>query len=406
MTPLFTDAKNGVYLLAWEDDHISIRVDRLVEDSKHVVSGEITIREHTTDRPRHIHQTRINFTSTGGKGGLRKELEGLWPSFDWKEAIEYTSVKVLEAYREGEPVFRVSDIPPSEAVAYRVRPFVMEGKANMMFGPGGILKSYMGLYWSILVDTALGVGVEPECEPGTVLYLDYETDQDDFRRRVEYIQRGLGIQDANDSSILYRFCTHPLSSDIVHIQQVVAEENVDLVVVDSAGPACGGDLESARDVLRFFAALRSLRTSSLIIGHTQKNADSKTPLGSGYWTNMPRNIWQVKGSQEDDSSEATVVFSDFKRNSRDRMRPLAYRANFMGDALSIQPIEASVIPEAVESMTLGSRIKLLLADGKRTCPDIAHSLGAKEDMVRLTLNRGRDKGFVKLGESWGLLTIS
>lgn len=396
-------ASGGAYLLEFAEEQITVRIDRLLENSHFEVSGEMSIRSATPEAAKHIHQARLNMTSTTARRTLAKALMELWPLGGWDDAIEYSCVLVLEAFRQGEPAKKVMDIPKREAIRYRIRPYVLEGKANLMFGPGGIAKSFMAQWWSVLVDsyTLEANGTRTECEPGVVLYLDYETDEDDFRDRIAALHEGLGIKEV-DSTILYRFCHQPLPNDMAAIERICAEHKVDYLVVDSAGPACGGDLENAQAVLRYFSALRALKITTLTIGHTQKNADAKTPLGSAYWINMPRNIWQARGTEPGDH-ESVIVLSHFKANSLEKHQPAAYRLRF-GAGVVIEATQPNLIPEAVEAMGLRQRMALAMKDGGKTVVELATGLQAKEDVVRTTLNRYRDKNFVKIdGLRWGNL---
>ena len=391
----------GVYLLLWEQEHLSIRIDRIIEDSHHLVSGEVTIRSVIPNR--HLHQARLNLTSTIARKTLVRAMEEIWSGHDWPSAIEYAAVLVLEKYREGEPAKRVEDIPKREGLTYRIHPFILERQPNLLFGPGGIAKSFLGQWWSVLVDT--GAQTPLACEPGKVLYLDYETDEDDFVNRIEKIQAGMDEEGRFlASNVYYRFCAQPLAHDIAAIERICAEIGVNFLVVDSAGPACGGDLEDPRSVLRYFSALRALKLTSLTIGHTQKNADVKTPLGSTYWINAPRRIWQAKGSQEEGDHESTIVLSDFKRNSTERVAPAAFRFKFEQDCIRIERADTRGIPEALDAMGLRERIKVVLTDGARDSKEIAEALHEKEDVVRMTLNRGREKGVFRrlAGYKWGL----
>ena len=105
------------------------------------------------------------------------------------------------------------------------------------------------------------MGLNPE--PGNILMLDYESDADEHQARVRAISKGLGID--VPSNIYYRYCYQSIAADIEQVQRHVLDKDIDLVIVDSASPACGGEPESAEATTKCFSALRSLRKAIIMM---------------------------------------------------------------------------------------------------------------------------------------------
>lgn len=389
----------GVYRFTWESG-LTIQLDKLREDSRLGTTGEILVRWEGIG---HIHQIRYNLLSNIGRNGVAKFCLGRMPEQDWDAFIELVSRRTIEAFRAGEPVVRLGDVVVSDSLRYRLMPILVDKEANLIYGEGGLGKSMISAVFATMIQEGLAVGhLEPE--PGPVLYLDYEASKEDQARRFAKIYRGLGYQCKVE--VLHRFCFMPLSHDVQEIQRAVIEHNIQLVVVDSAGPACGGEPESAAAVIPFFTALRSLRVTSLIVAHKAKNTNGVGPFGSVYWLNMPRNVYEVKRIQEQEAATMHLLLRHVKANDGTLQRPTGVRLDFLPDMVTFHLEDAADVPEFASEVPIRERLRAALQHGKRTVKELADELDVKEDSVRLTLNRGRDKDFVRVEDGWGLASVS
>ena len=299
----------GIYELVWLQEQVAIRVDRLHENSGSSLTGEILVKSLLPGMPSHLHQARLNLTSTAARRTLAKHLEERNPEAIWADIVEQACVLVLQSYREGEPVLTVNDIAPRQGSRFRLDPFVLEGHPNMIFGAGGVGKSLLAVYFAVLVSAGHHRnGLSPM--PGNVLYLDYETSPEELRERVAAIEAGLG--EPGFSNIFYRFSHQPIANDIEQIQRIVSDKQIEFVVIDSMGPACGADPNSPEAVIAYFTALRSLRIASLTIDHVAKNANTPTPYGSVYKTNLCRSVYAGRP----DATPAHASCQDFSKPSR------------------------------------------------------------------------------------------
>ena len=394
----------GLYRLRWEDLAIIATLDRIREDSHHMVTAEITVKSAAPGTPTHLHgPARLNLTSTASRRTLAKALSDRVNNVDWYAVIEQTCVMVLENLRIGEPIIDLSTYVPVEQAEYRLEPLLVEKQANLFYGPGGIGKSYLAAFLALLIDIPwTAAGFIPE--PGKVLYLDYEAGANELHERLEGLRRGLDIE--VPCQVLYRFCHQPLASDMAEIQRLIVEHKIELVIVDSVGLACGGEPESAEVVLRYFSALRSFRTTSLSIDHVAKHGQEKTPFGSIYKMNVSRSVWEIKGTQEPGEDKLRLGLFHRKVNRGRLCGPLGLCFNFEEDgSVSVKREDIRDVPELAEGLSLKSRIASELRRGPMTVKEIADELSSPESTIRVVLNRWKGKHFIKLGDTWGNLVM-
>jgi hypothetical protein len=399
MSDSFT-AVAGIYTLTWEQEALVIRIDRLTEDSRHNVSGEILIRSGG----RHVHQARMNLTSTRSRQDVASQCDKRVGDVDWTSFIEESSVGVLEKFRAGEPVIDLATYTPSAGSKYKMYPLLLEGQANLLYGLGGSGKSYL----ATMIAAKVSKGYQDESgnvhAPERVLYLDYETGADEIYGRLSAIQLGLGLEPTPD--ILYHSSSQALSVEIEQIQRVVAEEDVQLVIVDSVAYACGGEAETSQPATNYSNALRSLRTTTLSIGHVSKDVRASTPYGSVFWFNGARSIWEVVRSQDSGTNTLNLGLIHRKVNNGPVAMPLGYQVSFENDCVYFNEQEISMVPEAEEKLPLRERIEHLLAsEGELAVSDIAQMLERAEGTVRKTLHRSSQFRVSKNGQQpshWGL----
>jgi hypothetical protein len=300
----------------------------------------------------------------------------------------------LDHWRQGEPVVNLGTVQPSPEPSYRLRPFLLEKEATLIYGDGGIGKSYVAAYLASQVDQGVKLG---RYEPiqGRVLYLDYETNRDIAARRFQALAKGFGFGAA--SNVLYRFCYQPLPADITEIQKIVAEEDIEFVVVDSAGPACGGDPESASSAINYFTALRSLRRTSLTIAHRSKSG-SVGPFGSVYWVNYPRATYELKKAQETGESAMHVAMIHRKVNEGQLQAPVAFRFTFQPGAITVAEEAMGDVPAFATELPLGEQLSRALDEhGPQTAKDLAEMTGLNLGSVQVILSR--EKTFQRVGNN-------
>ena len=388
-----------LWRVSFLDEQVKITVNRLVDEPKSLW-GEWTIKANFPGLAypwMQVHHEGMNLLSTAKKR-MAKVLTDLYPAIAWTIIIDKTAELVIEKHRQGEPVIQLKDLPPKESLSYRVAPLLVENQPTLLYGLGGKGKSLVSQYLACLVAEGYPVGnLQPE--PGPVMLCDYETDQDTVGRNLAMIHKGSGIEDG--SSIFYRRMGQPLVNEIESIQGDVLEHGIQMVIVDSAGPAVGGGAESAEGAIKYFSALRNLNTTTLTISHKAKNADNG-PFGSVFWTNVARNVYRLQSESESENRLHLGLFNE-KSNFR-KGQPFGLRVDFEDDKITFTEENPKTRPEMMEHLSLGDQLEAIIRDGKGqpwTVKDLAEELGGNEASVRTILNRG--KKFTQLPDGgWGL----
>ena len=401
-TPIVADHA-GIYTFTFDTDRIRATVDRITEDSKHNVHGEVLITLSTAlvSTQGHLYRTRLNLLSTSAKKATARLL-GERMDLDWDMILESVCHHVLERHRMGEPVVALGDVVINDQVKYRVAPLVTDGEHNLLYGDSGIGKSLIAGYLAFIVSEGiLDCGLVPL--PGPVLYLDYETSQDVTARRFRAFHVGFALDYA--PQVLYRFCHQPVAGDIQSIQRAVADNGIQLGLGDRAGPACGGEPESAQSALSFFAALRSLRCTTLTIAHKAKN-HGVGPFGSMFWTAYPRNVYEVKKVQDQGASAIHLGLFHRKVNDGELLRPRGFTFAFDGGGVTVSATDMRHIPEFEGELSTGERLNAILADGAMSVGDLATALDVPQSSISMVFKRNSGERFCKLPDGrWGLRAI-
>lgn len=387
----------GLYRLRWEDEQIVIHVERLYENSHFEVSCELQINTLSPASPTHLHGgTRLNITSAESRRRLAKYLnEDVSPN-NWTAILEQTSVMVLAEWRKGAPVIELAQHAVKEALGMRVAPILQERQATVFYGEGDTLKSFMALFLAVLVKSGeKQAGLVPE--PGNVLYLDYETDEDTMWERAGMIATGLGL--GIPEGLYYRYMHQPLAADIEQIKRIVLDRGIEFVVVDSAAPAVM-EPESASMTTEYFRALRSLRITSLTIAHLAKNTKVAAPFGSIYWRNLPRANFEVKASRE--FKHVIVGLKNTKSNNRRRLHDLGFTFEFDNDLVVVEKAEVMDVPELARGLSPLERILGALSHGARTLDNLEEELQLPKATISQALSKHQDH-FIQLSRGvWGV----
>lgn len=398
----------GVYTLRWPEEYLDIRVDR-VRTTQWGVYGELLVTTHAPGMHPHIlGPDQYNLTSTQAKITVTKHLLQAVNTLNWSAILEQVCYRVVEAHRAGAPAIQVAGHEVVESLGMRVAPLLQEKQPTIFFGEGDSLKSFFATFLSVIVQTGqVTAGLTPM--PGNALYLDYETDIDTFWDRVNLITSGLGV--AIPDGLYYRSMVGSLADEAPGINKLITENKINMLVVDSAAPATITP-EDAKEVIPFFAALRAMDVTSLIIAHETKAARGVGlyPFGSGFWRNLPRSIFYIKADRH--GEDVVISVKHTKANNGRRIRAMGFTFAFTNTDVKITQAEAKDSPVLARDLGPTERIRQMLADGRlRTVVEITEELNddledgdkTSQNTVGVTLNRGaKDGKLVNLSGKWGL----
>lgn len=387
----------GGYKFTWKStENIDIKVSRLHSSRDGGLKGELYI---TTTQPGynpHIFLGQFNFTSSRSRKELSNQLKPVY-DVDWEAIFEQLIVNTVELVRRGDPVEDIiadnEDLDPPNHI---VEPYVIENYPNVFFGDPGSFKSTMAIV--IMAAITLPWHQNPlrlkvPRDPVMTLMLDWETDRATVEWQLSCFQRGMGT---GVIPIKYRRCSLPLHQDLEQIQNAIAETNAKLIVIDSLGLACGGELNEAGTAIAFFSALRQLKVTSLILAHTSKDklSSNKSIYGSVYFEAQARNIWHLIKKQEPGTDELDLILKNTKSPPfRKRFQDLSYHVEFDDKSMVVKNQDPKNVKD-VEEMSTQDRILVSISESPKSPIELAKDLNISPDVARQRILNLKSKGLI------------
>ena len=411
--PEIKDIAEGT-VFEWEKGRVTILVSRLRSHRDGRVTGRIRIRTNASGFSPHLHESDFNFSGPQARRTLAQNLaEDYADLTNWKETLEQLCVKMLEKLQEGEPTVEILSGDDAEPPPPLLPPFLIEGQPTIIYGERGASKTNFALLLAaMLQDEGLANEFEhigPRARPAEVLFLDYESDLKTIRFLLSRIQRGMGTPQLG---IHYRRRAFPLSDDIEQVKLILERTGAGLIIIDSLGMAAGGDLNATEPALRFWAAQRTLNMTTLIMAHTAKNTEDKrkTVYGNAYYENESKVIWEIRKSQEQDSSEMDIAL--FHRKSapfQGYHKPIGlhfvYQGEGMNERLVVTPGRPQTVSDFLGLLSVRTQILELLKSGPKTAENLAEMIDRKTGHISKELTKLKSGNFViQLGaQQWGLI---
>lgn len=390
-------------LFEWPQHGVILSFAHLHEGSEGI-HGEILI---TSTAIGELHWARINLASTPAREGLVKKLEKALPATPWRPVLDQACRQAAIALRVGEPI--VPLLPkPAGATRHLVGKVLLAEETNVIFGDGGSGKSLFALALAVAVATGtdLPAGLRPAAA-APVLYLDWESCLEEHQDRLAGLLAGLGRRDA--PGIFYRPMARALADEATTLRAEISRLKVGFVIVDSYGPACGAEPETADPAIRMMNALRSFAPATrLVVAHVSKasaeHRGPSRPYGSVYVTNLARSVWEVRRSEDDGGDDLNLGLFHRKVNRGRLLPPLGLRLTFDTTGIFLGSQDLQHQPDLLARASLAYRLQKALAAGARTLPELIEDSGATKDTVTRTLRRLRGSGKVITVEPdrWGL----
>lgn len=288
---------------------------------------------------------------------------------------------------------------------YIIDDFLLANSFNMLFARGGSGKSFIALAAALAVqnaDTLENKLIFKPKERRNVLYIDWEGDFRTLSARYSKIVRGLELNENIRSEQIeppfYLSMVRPLAEQIVEITKFIEEQEIGLVIIDSVGLACGAAIEEQATALAFFQAARELLVRNctvFAITHMSKAAmtsDLKTPIGSIYFENMPRIIWQLIGEVNGDTTRTQMLI---RKSNIGTLPSIGINLHF-DDVLSYVTIEAADNSNLVVDDNVVADVLDALSDIPQgtTLRKLATDLGYSTAEVREALRKLEKQGKV------------
>jgi len=400
--------KQGLaYILRWEEG-VEMKLERLYQHRDYHVDAEITVLDFNELNPHLVGPWRGSITKTFRS--LIKELEEESNREDWNKRLKQASINVLEDFRSGEPVIKLNEMPPPENPPWRVEGVAHEGMPSLIYSSGGMGKSTFGVTMLTMIQGGTGIPDVFNVVKGNCLVLDYEASWSETYRRSADAVRAYELSD--DSMVWYRFMSAPLAHEADLVRRQIDELDIDVVLIDSAGPACGGEPESSTATLQYFAALRSLSSlthpvTTVTLAHVTKNHNQEGPFGSVYWTNLPRDTFELKSHRPKDSTYLDCALHHVKTNIGTLRGPLGFRMTWDGSrGLFLDGLDIKAHATLSEDLGLMERAEIFIEmEGPKTTEELMEKLSAKnKNSLRSMLSRS--KMFASEDEKWILSNVN
>jgi hypothetical protein len=281
--------------------------------------------------------------------------------------------------------FVATEIEPKPCT-WSVEPFIQEDVVNTIFGMGSGGKTLMSLHFGRRFCSEHPDG-------GNILFIDYEDSAGGWKEKLAKITDLAGTPTDLNRFIYYASEQIPLSEQVDKIKDVIKERNIKLVIVDSASVASGESTSDEKAAVRLISVIRLLKTTCLLIAHQRKNEGDKNPIGSIQYENQSRNVWNVKGTQ--DEKENTIIHIAITHtkanNTYKRKEPYGFRIEYTDTAIRIT--QESALPYFEEKYTILQKIQKLLRDeGEFNTKGVAESLGITTNVANKNLSNGKNKG--------------
>ena len=395
------------YKFTWPEHGIAINVGNTrIHQRDNRVTGEITVETIDGEGKSILiyPPTQLNFGAARSRKELANSLSAKLKTVPWGEIIDQLAYDIQDEMRKGEPVRELWTHEKIPAPQFLLEPILYKGLPTIIFGEKAVCKSTLALvvYTCLIlpwVDNPFG-WVAPS-QPVITLLADYEVDYNIAQYNAKRIQVGMGLP---SFPIYYRRCSLPLADDLEQLQRHIADIKAEVIIVDSLGPAVGGEMKDSGIALRFNMALRQLQCASLIIGQTSKDRESKqkSTFGSAYFEYYARNIFELRKVQEEGEDELDIALFQTYCNLGRKLPAQGYRLHFNQSQTTMERIPITA-PELIKRIGTQAEILSLLKSGAMTTKDIMDNLEITRGNADMALKRLRDKKqIIKVEDKWGL----
>ena len=399
----FIEEVIGGYRLHWVEsgptEMLVVELKHLHDDSRSGIVGEITVWNSFADDIPLLSGVRFNLLSERRRNDIAGRLKALNNLLPWEIIIEQVCRVTIQRHREGD---RGTDIQPIDdddlaVPQYILEPLILEGVPNVIYGDKGVAKTTLsllaaGCIWIPWDDNPFGFKTNGKHH--NVALLDYESNPELTLYALQRLRRGTNIP---YFEISYRRCTRPIADEIEEIATFIDKKNIDVIIIDSMGSACGGDLMKPEPALQMFESLRKLGKTSLIIAQNAKGDDNKkTIFGSTYFTYYSRNIFELRKFGEfNEKVEANVALVHHESNYSGKYEPLGFHLTYTRDSIKVEPCHVSVA-QLIEKAQMQQKILAALkeAAGSLTFSELKTITGAQSDSLKTVLSRMKNKGLI------------
>ena len=390
--PDFQVDSAGRMVFTWKLDQIRLIAENF-ERRRYELWALITVlwRDGNETKPRPlINKTRMNLRSASGKTDLVRYLKGQLDR-DWSGRIEQVKEQIEFHQQSGEPLVWLSGQKAMPAT-YLMRPLIGLLQHTVLFADGESSKSTLAL--ALALSVASGKQVVPGIAApvqGKALFLDWEADKETFETRTARLSAGIGIAPPAER-LAYKRLYSPLADAQDELNALIKEQRFDFCVCDSISGATLGQISDESAAMAYFMATRTFGVSVLSIAHVPKHGEHDRPIGTTFWFNQARALWELAYDQTEGDNEGRIDLICRKSNNDMRPRPFGLTLTFGDTAWNYKPALAG--HANISRLPPDSRIERWLVDnGLKTVKEIAAALGMSQEYINNVLRHGEGKRF-------------
>jgi len=396
----------GKYLIDWplaSGEAVTAHVDRVKQHKDGRVTARVKITAHLlNNRQMQLHQGQLNLVAVRSRRELANALASRLDREDinWDAIVEDMCREVTEREEQTAEAKQLGLVPASDP-KFLVWPVILERLPVLWYGPGASGKTMIALYFALLVQNGL-LFMDKPIAGKNVLYCDWEVDMEEAERRASFLARHLEEKTKQKIKLpFYRRCILPLVEEASDIAGDVIKNDIGLIIIDSAGPACGGDIQSAELAVQFFNALRKIyapvNAATIILTHVTKGErrdgkQHRLPIGSIYFENLPRATWELRPQETVSDNEISIGIFCRKTNLFQKPHPFGLKLQFNEDKIAISVTQAEDI--VTEEKALEETFCEIMSKGPVSAKELAEETGTTVNSVWVILNRLKKRGKV------------
>lgn len=400
--------------LMWPEQGIFISCDRIKERSDGLTAW-MTITQ--SDLGEIYGPVQVNVLQPTFDQRLPKQLMDVHPA-NWASILQHVRSELVKALNAQGESIDMGTYKPQSPSPWAMFPLLRKRQPNLVFGDGGNGKTTLGVATAISV--VLNQSLLPAFdvrEPGPCLYLDWETDEDEFASVRDALLKGHNLEHRLpelQQVLRYRRMTGPIETAADALAREIGEYGITTIVVDSLIKAIGDNPNDANTARVFFQTLSMFDTSALIFTHISNDSVRQTgsnirPYGSVFWWDYCRNNWFIKRTTEEEPMKVGLFHSKLNRGKL--LKPFGFEMTFEEQeevTTSIRYRNADLLNTdlAVGAQKIDRVVHLLTQFSGGLAPAaIAEELEDSPEKIRALLNRYKDKRVVQIEAGrWGALS--
>lgn len=410
------------FLAVWENAGIGIGFTRIRESDSGMLFAELDVKSIRPDaRGTLLSPSRFNLMAATERKRLAELLNGRASDVPWADALEAAIGRVIREWRAPEPLVDLWDVEDPGENRYLIHPWLVQEDTNLWYADEQSLKSYLSMVCAASIASGRVVpAIGQPSKIGPVIIYDWESFGGKQRRRLTRVVNGFGMGQLRN--IHYRRMTRPLVDVAGVVRAEVSRLGAVLVVFDSLGWMCNGDLNKPEISIPAMNAVASLTgTTRLVLAHHGKSGRAEggsepTVFGSGFFEFASRNRWLIRKAQ-DEGADTVRIGLYHKKGSDDQRfgsRGLAFTFDRSRDSVTVDECGLDDDPALLKDAGPADRIIAMLRDtefSRATTLEISKETKIAEGTVKRHLNAMEGERVQRVSEgggrgrptTWGLL---